>query len=381
MQKTLQRQSELQSIEGETEECEQEIRRTQAQFDDIKSSIGNLEEMIRKNKSSRGKVITRDEIIRRYTQSVDLIQVRNAIDAAQKRGLFRGSIPVGPLGLHITLKPEGRRFYKPIFQSLGMRLLGAFLFESIDDREAFKNSREFQAIPNASSLTMWVLPSSVHNEPEFIPSFEAVRGSSTYVCMELLNFDNLWVKNAALQFAKIDRSHVVDQYDKTLGHRAQAAIRSRPQSQQNATLVVRAIDGHETTAQKNSVQTTTSHMNVSQDIFERSETFDAEASLREMESEKQNLTRDYQRMDKERRESSNALKQLKDREQRLISEIGAFQKKRKQLLADARQLEDDAEQLPQEFDESSFWKLPGQFRSRSYRLHGAMSQSKGGRCT
>lgn len=355
-QKVQQRQDELQTIEGETEECEHEIRRTQTQFDEVKSSMSNVDEMIRKNKSSRGKVITRDEIIRRYTQphsqSVDLVQVRNAIDAAQKRGLFRGSTPVGPLGLHITLKPEGRKFYKPIFQSVGIKVLGAFLFESVDDREAFKKSKEFQAIPNSSSLTMWALSSSVHNEPEIVPSFEAVPGSSTHVCMDLLNFDNLWVKNAVLHFAKLDKCHVVDQYDKTLGHRAQAALRSS-RSRLTA-LVVRAIDGHETTAATNTVQSTTNNMNVPSDIFDRSETFDAEASLREMESEKQHLTREYQRMDKERRESTNALKQLKDREQRLNSEIATFQKKRKQLLVDARELEIEAEALPQEFDESLF---------------------------
>jgi chromosome segregation ATPase len=354
LQKVQQRQDELHSLEGETEECEHEIRRTQTQFDDIKSNISNLDERMRKNKSSRGKVITREEIIRRYaqphSQSVDLVQARNAIDAAQKRGIFRGSTPVGPLGLHITLKPEGRRFCKPIFQSIGLKALGAFLFESVDDREAFKKSREFQAIPNGSSLTMYVLPSSVHNEPEFVPSFEAVPGSSTHVCMDLLNFDNLWVKNAVLQFAKLDQCHVVDQYDKTLGHRAQAALRSRPR----LTVVVRAIDGHETRAVINSVQSTTNNVNVPSDIFDRSETIDAEASLREMESEKQHLTRDYQRMDKERRESTNALKQLKDREQRLQTEIATYQKKRKQLLADARELEIEAEALPQEFDESSF---------------------------
>lgn len=357
-QKVQQRQDELQSIQGEVEETEHDMSRTQTQFEETKTSIGNIDEMIRKNKSSRGKVITKEEIIRRYTVSglpnqspPDPLQMRKAIDAAQKRGLFRGSTPLGPLGMHITLKPEGRKFYKPIYQSLGRNFLAAFVFDNAEDREAFKRSKEFQAVPNASNVMLYTLPSTTQNHVECPPTFESLAGCSTYAVLDLLNFDNPWVQNTALQFIRVDKNHVVDRYDKTLGHRALDSIRGT----RFGSVVVKAIDGHETTAfSSGSVQSTTVPGQVPQDIFDQSETVDAEASLRELESEKQYLVKEYQQIEKERRSFLDRIKQLKDREQKIQSEIASYQKKRKQNLAEARDLEIEAEQMPQEFDESAF---------------------------
>jgi chromosome segregation ATPase len=356
LQRTQDRQAELQSLEGETEECEHDLKRIQSQFEELKSSISNIDELIRKNRSSRGRVISRDEMIRRYNSKdrnpADLVQVRNALDIAQKRGMFRGSPPLGPLGMHITLKPEGRIFYRPIAQALGSKLLGAFLFHSFEDREAFKNCKEFQSIPNNGSLTLWVLPSSAHNEPECTPTFQALPGVSTHLCLDLITFDNVWVKNAALQFAKLDRNQVVEHYDKSLAHKALESIRGK---RSGLSVTVRAIDGHEcNAASSGGVSSTTNSASIPQDIFDRPDTFDAEASLREMEAEKQHLSRDYQRIEKERRSLSDRLKQIKDREQRIQSEIAMFQKKRKQNLEEARDLEMEAEQHPQEFDDTSF---------------------------
>lgn len=357
-QKIQQRQDELQSVQGDVEECEHDLHRTQAQFEEIKTSIGNIDEMIRKNKSSRGRVITMDEIIRRYTvgnmpnqSPPDPLQMRKAIDAAQRRGLFKGSTPLGPLGMHITLKPEGRKYCKPIFQSLSKNFLGAFVFDNAEDREAFKRSKEFQAVPNAANVMLYTLPSSSHNQAECSPTFQSLPGVMTFAVLDLLNFDNAWVKNTALQFVKLDKFHVVDRYDRTLGHRALESIRGS----RIASVVVKALDGHETTAFSNgSVQSTTVHGQVPQDIFDRSETVDAEAALRELESEKQALAREYQQIEKERKSFADRIKQLKEREQRIHSEITVYQKKRKQNVAEARELELEAEQMPQEFDESPY---------------------------
>jgi regulator of replication initiation timing len=277
--------------------------------------------------------------------------VRNAIDALAKKGVFRGSTPLGPLGMHITLKPEGRKFCKPIAQALGPKNLAAFLFDNSDDLNAFKRSREYQTIPN-SGLFFLTLSSSAHSVSESTPTFQALPNSPTYSCLDLLVFDNPWVKNALIHFAKIDKNQVVEHYDKSLGHKAMESLRGM---KHGTSVIVRSIDGHESSAAVGGgISATTSLGNVAQDIFDRSDTVDAESSLRELEHEKQCLTRDYQLVEKERRNISDKLKQLQDRAQRLNSDIMSFQKKRKQNVTEARELELEAEQLPQEFDESIF---------------------------
>jgi structural maintenance of chromosomes protein 6 len=354
LQKVEQRQAEIQEVEAETEEYQRDLQRSQAQFEDVKSGLSSVDEMIKKNRSNRGKVITRDEIIRRYKPPFfngDFVQVRNAIDALAKKGVFRGSIPLGPLGMHVTLKPEGRKFYKPIAQALGAKNLGAFLFDNSDDLNAFKRSREYQTIPN-SGLFFLTLPSSTQSVSESTPTFQSLPNSPTFSCLDLLVFDNPWVKNALIHFAKVDKNQVVEHYDKSLGHKAMDSLRGK---RNGVSVTVRSIDGHECTAAVGGgISATTNSGNVPQDIFDRSETVDAESSLRELELEKQGLTRDYQLVEKERRNLSDRLKQLQDRAQRLNSDIMSFQKKRKQNLAEARELELEAEQLPQDFDESFY---------------------------
>jgi chromosome segregation ATPase len=356
-QKVQQRHAELQTGEAEIEELDHELRRAHAQFEELKSEISNLEERIRKTKSSRGKVVTRDEIIRRFQNQnpqyrADLVQVRNAIDAAQKRRLFRGSTPLGPLGMHVTVTPEGRKFYNPIAQTLGSKTLGAFLFDSDEDREAFKSSKEYEALGRVD-LVMYVLPSSVQNQIDDSRStFQAVPGSVTHACAKLLVFDNPWAKNAVLQFANPDKSQVVEHYDKSLGHKALDSLHDKPKG---FSVTIRAIDGHETTATAGGgIQSTTNLTKFPSDIFDRSETIDVEASLREMEAERQGLTQEYQQADREKRKISDRIGQLRDRAQRLQSEIVGYQKKRKQNLSDARDLEIEAENLPEDFDESVF---------------------------
>ena len=184
LQKAQDRQRELDGLQGqrgEIEECEHEWRRVQAQFDDIKKRVTEVDEEIRNTQSRRGKTISREEIIRKFTIAnfdrsvtpVDLVQVRNAIDAVHKTGVFRGHVPLGPLGMHIALKPEGRQFYQPIALALGQKLLGAFLFDSLEDKETFlrcmtlfppshlnvslhfHRSKQAMAIPNIRTITMW----------------------------------------------------------------------------------------------------------------------------------------------------------------------------------------------------------------------------------
>ncbi len=354
LQRIQQREAELQAVEADIEDGEHEMRRSHSQFEDAKSSIANLDDTIRKTKSSRGKAITREEIIKRFEnpyQRTDLVKIRNAIDAAHKRGLFRGRNPIGPLGAHITLKPEARKFCKPIFMSLGPKHLGAFCFDGVEDREAFKASREYQAI-GRPDFVIYALSSSAENQNESTPTFQALPGSSTFSCLDLVIFDNPWVKNALLQFAKIDKAQVVDGYDKSLGHKALDSLRGK---RQGTSVIVRSIDGHECTATVGGgIQATTQAANCSPDVFDRPETVDVEASLREMEAEKQNLTREYQHLEREKRSVSDRVRQLRDRMQRLQSEITGYQKKRKQNLSDARDLEHEAEQMPDDFDESSF---------------------------
>jgi hypothetical protein len=230
-------------------------------------------------------------------------------------------------------------------------MLGAFCFDGVEDREAFTSSKEYQAIGRVDFM-MLALPSSAENQNESTPTFQALPGSSTYSCMDLLIFDNPWVKNVLLQFAKIDKSQVVDGYDKTLGHKALDSLRGK---RQGTSVVVRSIDGHESTATVGGgIQATTQPANCSLDVFDRPETVDVEASLREMEAEKQNLTREYQHLEREKRSVSDRVNQLRDRMQRLQSEILGYQKKRKQNLTEARELEHEAEQMPHDFDESVF---------------------------
>jgi hypothetical protein len=146
-------------------------------------------------------------------------------------------------------------------------MLGAFCFDGVEDREAFTSSKEYQAIGRVDFM-MLALPSSAENQNESTPTFQALPGSSTYSCMDLLIFDNPWVKNVLLQFAKLDKSQVVDGYDKTLGHKALDSLRGQ---RQGMSVVVRSIDGHESTATVGGgIHATTQPANCSLDVFDRS---------------------------------------------------------------------------------------------------------------
>ena len=183
------------------------------------------------------------------------------------------------------------------------------------------------------------------------PTFQALPGVSTHTCIEFLIFDNPWVQNAALHFGKIDIHQVVERNDKTLGHKALDSVRGL----KNTTVVVRAIDGHETSANSGGgVSSTTNNSQVRRDIFDRPDTFDAEASLRDLMEDKRNLAQDYQHVDRERRVAADRVKEKKDRAERLQSEIAGFQRKRKQNLTEAKDLELEAEAMPQDFDESVY---------------------------
>jgi len=162
-QKMQDRQRELVSIQKELQECEQESRRVHGLFEDTKKQITTVDNDIRQIQSQRGKVISRDEVIRKFVPqsyggaaSVDLVKVRNAIDAAHKAGVIRGPLPLGPLGMHVSLKPEGRAFFYPIALALGSKFPSAFMFDSFEDKEAFMQSKYAQSIPNIrTSITSW----------------------------------------------------------------------------------------------------------------------------------------------------------------------------------------------------------------------------------
>jgi phage shock protein A len=191
---------------------------------------------------------------------------------------------------------------------------------------------------------------TVHHAISCTPTFQSLPGVSTHTCIEFTIFDNPWVQTAALHFSKFDMHQVVDKYDRTLGHKALDTVRGS-----NRTVVVRTTDGHECSASgQGGVQSTTNNVRIQRDIFDRSDTFDAEASLRELQTEKQTLESEYQHVDKERKGAMDRVKKIKDQIERLQSEIAGFQKKRKQCMLEASELELEAEQMPQEFDESSY---------------------------